>query len=69
VSQQHRRHGTNAVERSAAHAHEADMQRQAQLVVVAAPPRDQLKLIAAEAEEGLQFELGELTREVAQAKV
>ena len=45
------------------------MQRQTELVVVAAPPRDQLKLIAAEAENGLQFELGELTREVAQAKV
>ena len=69
VSQQYRRHGSNAVERSAAHAYEADMQRQTQLVVVAAPPRDHLELIAAEAEEGLQLERGELTREVAQAKV
>ena len=69
VPQQHRRHGTNAVGRSAAHAHEADMQRQTQLVVVAAPTRDQLKLIAAEAEKSLQLEFGELTREVAQAKV
>jgi hypothetical protein len=69
VPQQHRRHGTNAVERPTAHAYEADMQRQTELVVVAAPPRDHFELIAAEAEEGLQLELGELTREVAQAKV
>ena len=69
VSQQHRRHGSNAVERSAAHAHEADMQRQAQLVVVAAPPRDHLELIAAEAEKCLQLEPRELARQVAQAKI
>jgi hypothetical protein len=45
------------------------MQRQAQLVVVAPPSFDQLKLGTTEAEEGLQLEPGELTREVAQAQV
>jgi hypothetical protein len=33
------------------------------------PPCDQLKLAATEAEEGLELELGEFTREVAQAQV
>jgi len=64
VTQQHGRHSAHAVQRPAAHADDADVQRQAQLVVVAAPARDQFELGTTEAEEGLQFELGELTRQV-----
>ena len=39
------------------------------MVVVASPARDQFELGTTEAEEGLQFELGEFTRQVAQAQV
>jgi hypothetical protein len=38
-------------------------------VVVASSARDQFELGTTEAEEGLQFELGEFTRQVAQAEV
>ena len=41
-------------------------QCQAQLVVVASPARDQFELGMTEAEEGLQFELSEFTRQVAE---
>jgi hypothetical protein len=68
VAQQHGRHRAHAVQRPAAHAHGADVQRQAQLVVIASPARDQFELDTTEAEEGLQFELGEFTRQVTQAQ-
>jgi Putative transposase len=69
VTQQGRRHGANAVQRPPAHAHEADVQRQSQLVVVTPAPFDQLPLSAAEGEEGLQLERGDLARQVTQAQV
>ena len=69
VTQQGRRHGPNAVQRPTAHAHEADVQRQAQLVVLAPAPLDQFALGSAEGEEGLQFERGDLARQLPQAQV
>jgi hypothetical protein len=45
------------------------VQRQAKLVVVAPPALDQFELGTSEAEKGLQLELGEFARQVAQAQV
>jgi hypothetical protein len=51
------------------HAGEANVQRQAQLEAVAAPPRDEFEFGAAETEKGLQLELADVARHVAQAQI
>ena len=72
TSKNTRRHSPHILRRLSApcfHAHEADVQRQAQFEAVAAPTRDQIMLSSTEADEGVQSKQVELARNVALAKI
>jgi hypothetical protein len=64
-----RRHDPERVEQAAAHAQEADVQRQAELVGVATTCVDQGSLSRAEGEEDLQLEAADVAWQLAHAKV
>ena len=69
VAPQPRRHDPERVEQPAAHAQEADVQRQAELVGITSARFDQRALSRAEGEEGLQLEAADVAWQLAHAQV